>query len=243
MKKVSKTPKLPAAKATAAVATSATLPQNAPIAQQLTTQYRAVVAATGQMLREAVKFGAMLMELETILGKSQGGYNSEGEGIKGWLAENCPEINYSTAVNYKALAAKSAALIGGMGLQVVAALQGGERVTKTSGEVIDVPAEIIERRDQLFEECDSRRKLEQAYFAFMAEEGRDGRARRPAEPRPLPKLSQRDEAKAIWNGVMVALSKSSVRDAIPLLGAKETRVCHDGLRDLVSLLKKHLEEF
>ena len=212
----------------------------APIAQQLTTQYRAVVAATGQMLREAVKFGAMLMELETILGKSRAGRDSGGEGIKAWLAENCPEINYMTAMGYKRLATKSSIMIGAMGLQAVAALQGSEHVTKTNGEVIDVPAEIIERRDQLFEEVHSRRELEQAYFAFMAEEDKP-KAKKAAKP--LPKLSQREEAKAIWNGVMVALSKSSVRDAIPLLGEKETRVCHDGLRDLLSLLKKHLEEF
>ena len=63
------------------------------------------------------------------------------------------------------------------------------------------------------------------------------------EPKPLPKLSRREEAKAIWNGAMVMLSKSSVRDAIPLLGEKETRVCYEGLRDLAALLKKHLEEF
>ena len=220
--------------------TAVAVAEPAPIAQQLTTQYRAVVAATGQMLREAVKFGAMLMELETILGKSQGGRGTDGEGIKAWLAENCPEINYMTAMGYKRLATKSSIMIGAMGLQAVAALQGSEHVTKTNGEVIDVPAEIIERRDQLFEEVHSRRELEQAYFAFMAEEDKP-KAKKAAKP--LPKLSQREEAKAIWNGVMVALSKSSVRDAIPLLGEKETQVCHDGLRDLLSLLKKHLEEF
>ena len=217
--------------------TAVAVAEPAPIAQQLTTQYRAVVAATGQMLREAVKFGAMLMELETILGNKQG---RDGEGVHAWLAENCPEINYMTAMGYKRLATKSSIMIGAMGLQAVAALQGSEHVTKTNGEVIDVPAEIIERRDQLFEEVHSRRELEQAYFAFMAEEDKP-KAKKAAKP--LPKLSQREEAKAIWNGVMVALSKSSVRDAIPLLGEKETQVCHDGLRDLLSLLKKHLEEF
>ena len=171
--------------------------QNSPadIAGALTTQYQAVVAATGQMLREAVKFGAMLMELETIVGKAQG---RDGEGIKGWLAEHCPEINYKTATVYKSLAAKSATLIGGMGLQVVAALQGGEKVTKTDGEVIDVPAEIIEKRDALFAECDSRRKLEQAYFAFMSEGQAQPKAKK-ASAEPLPKLSQRDAAKSIWN--------------------------------------------
>ena len=216
--------------------------QNSPadIAGALTTQYQAVVAATGQMLREAVKFGAMLMELETIVGKSQGGRGTEGEGIKAWLAEHCPEINYSTAIVYKNLAAKSATLIGGMGLQVVAALQGGEKVTKTDGEVIDVPAEIIEKRDKLFAECDSRRKLEQAYFAFMSEEGKP---KAKKEAKPLPKLSQRDAAKSVWNIFMQKATNHSLKDAIPLLGEKETQACYDDLRDLVNLLKDHLNEF
>ena len=217
--------------------------QNSPadIAGALTTQYKTVVAATGQMLREAVKFGAMLMELETIVGKSHAGRDSEGDGIKGWLAEHCPEINYKTATVYKSLAAKSATLIGGMGLQVVAALQGGEKVTKTDGEVIDVPAEIIEKRDALFAECDSRRKLEQAYFAFMSENGREPAQRTPKKP--LPKLSQRDAAKSIWNIFMQKATNHSLKDAIPLLGEKETQACYDDLRDLVELLKSHLKEF
>ena len=216
--------------------------QNSPadIAGALTTQYQAVVAATGQMLREAVKFGAMLMELETIVGKSHAGRDSEGDGIKGWLAEHCPEINYKTATVYKSLAAKSATLIGGMGLQVVAALQGGEKVTKTDGEVIDVPAEIIEKRDALFAECDSRRKLEQAYFAFMSEEGKP---KAKKEAKPLPKLSQRDAAKSIWNIFMQKATNHSLKDAIPPLGEKETQACYDDLRDLVALLKDHLNEF
>lgn len=209
--------------------------------QALTTQYQAVVAATGQMLREAVKFGAMLMELETIVGKSHGGRSTDGDGIKAWLAEHCPEINYKTATVYKSLAAKSATLIGGMGLQVVAALQGGEKVTKTDGEVIDVPAEIIEKRDALFAECDSRRKLEQAYFAFMSESGQEKPKKKPAGP--LPKLSQRDAAKATWNVFMQKATHHSLKDAIPLLGEKETQVCYDDLRDLVNLLKEHLNEF
>ena len=246
MKKNSKTPKLPAAKASAVATVNPVNPvnpvQNSPadIAGALTTQYQAVVAATGQMLREAVKFGAMLMELETIVGKSHGGPNGGGDGIKGWLAEHCPEINYNTAKVYKNLAAKSATLIGGMGLQVVAALQGGEKVTKTDGEVIDVPAEIIEKRDKLFAECDSRRKLEQAYFAFMSEEGKP---KAKKEAKPLPKLSQRDAAKSVWNIFMQKATNHSLKDAIPLLGEKETQACYDDLRDLVELLKSHLKEF
>lgn len=251
MKKNSKSPKLPAVKATAVATVNPVNPvnpvQNSPadIAGALTVQYQAVVAATGHMLREAVKFGAMLMELETIVGKSQHGPNGAGKGIKAWLAEHCPDINYSTAIVYKNLAAKSATLIGGMGLQVVAALQGGEKVTKTDGEVIDVPAEIIGKRDKLFAECDSRRKLEQAYFAFMSESGERGTGNGSGRaPRgPLPKLSQRDAAKAIWNVFMQKATNRSLKDAVPLLGEKETQACYDDLRDLVNLLKDHLNEF
>ena len=42
---------------------------------------------------------------------------------------------------------------------------------------------------------------------------------------------------------MQKVSHHSLRDAIPLLEEKETRVCYEGLRDLAALLKKHLEEF
>jgi len=213
------------------------------VAQQLTTQYRAVVAATGQMLREAVKFGAMLMELEAIVGKSHGGFDSAGDGVKGWLAENCPEINYSTAIVYKNLAAKSAALIGGLGLQTIAALQGGGHVTKTNGETVDVPAEIIEKRDALFEAVDSRRKLEQMYFEFMREQERPRGKKAKAASAPVPKLTQREEAAAIWTRVMGVIDKTSVMDAVPLLPQKAAKVCYDRLAELARAMKAHLEEF
>ncbi len=214
------------------------------VAQQLTTQYRAVVAATGQMLREAVKFGAMLMELEAIVGKSHGGFDSAGDGVKGWLAENCPEINYSTAIVYKNLAAKSATLIGGLGLQTIAALQGGGHVTKTNGETVDVPAEIIEKRDALFEAVDSRRKLEQMYFEFMREQERPrGKKAKGAGEAAIPKLTQREEAAAIWTRVMGVIDKTSVLDAVPLLPQKAAKVCYDRLSELAKAMKSHMEEF
>lgn len=234
--------------------------------ERVETAYAEVNRRGGEFMRSVCAFGALLDEVAAFLGESRGGDRKSNSaaadfdtnGLQNWLAENCPEVNYKTAMGYKALAGKAAKMIGG-GTQAIAALQGRDTVAAPgTGEVIDVDAEIIEKREALFAEVDSRRKLEQAYFAFMAEEGRDGyppaegrprsgcssRGARPSRAaKPLPKLSQRDEAKAIWNGVMVALSKSSVRDAIPLLGAKETQVCHDGLMDLLSLLKKHLKEF
>ena len=161
--------------------------------------------------------------------------------LQSWLAENCPEVNYNTAMGYKALAGKAAKMIGG-GTQAIAALQGRDTVAAPgTGEVIDVDSEIIEKREALFAEVDSPRKLEQAYFAFMQESGGGARPSRAAKP--LPKLSRQNEAKAIWNIFMQKASHHSLRDTIPILGRNETQACHDCLRDLVALLKKHLEEF
>ena len=243
MKKNSKTPKLPIAKATAVAAPAANYKE------RVESAYAEVGRRGGEFLRAVCAFGALLDEVAAFLGEARGGDRKsksaaadfDSDSLKNWLEKNCPSVNYSTATNYRSLAAKAAKMIGG-GTQALAALQGRDTVSAPgTGEVIDVDSKVIERRDALFAEVDSRRKLEQAYFAFMQESGGGARPSRVAKP--LPKLSQRDEAKAIWNGVMVAITKSSVRDAIPLLGEKETRICHDGLRDILALLKKHLEEF
>lgn len=202
-------------------------------------QYQVVLKAEEASFWARARLGAMLIRWEAFLGEARGGAGGgAGNGLKGWLAKNCPELGYDSALSYKNSARMAATMIGG-GAVAVAALLGESEVTQPDGEVIDVPCEVVEKRDKLYKDVKSRRKLEQAYFAFMNGEGKPGKK----EAKPLPKLSQRDEAKAIWNGVMVALSKSSVRDAIPLLGEKETQVCHGALMDLLSLLKKHLKEF
>lgn len=51
-------------------------------------------------LREIVAFGAMMIQLE----EGFSGLKRRGNGLKGWLSEHCPEINYKTAMGYKAAA-------------------------------------------------------------------------------------------------------------------------------------------
>lgn len=208
-------------------------------AREISQQYGVLANKANAFIQEAIKFGAILIEWEQFLGKSHGGPNGGGSGLKGWLEQNCPEINYSTALKYKLLAEKNAQMLGG-GAMALAALQGETTVRKPDGEVIDVECKVIEKRDEIFSEANSFQKLEQMWLDLF---GTGEKPKAKKEPKPLPKLSRREEAKAIWNGAMVMLSKSSVRDAIPLLGEKETRVCYEGLRDLAALLKKHLEEF
>lgn len=204
-------------------------------------QYRTVCEKTGEFFREVVKFGALLNEVEDFLGNEQ---CREGSGLKGWLAENCPEVNYNTAQGYKAMAAKCARMIGG-GSQAIAALQGQELVVAPgTGETIDVDGDFIRKRDELFDEVSSRRQLEQMWFEFCGGRGEKSKGGRPkAEEKPLPKLKKSDEAKAIWNVLLQQVTKTSVKDAIPLLPEKEAQIAYDTVRDLADMLKKHLDEF
>ena len=138
-------------------------------------QYAAIETAKDNLLRECVKFGALLTEVGYYLGETQG---KKGEGLQAWLAENCPEVNYNTAMGYKALAGKCVKMLGG-GSQAVAVLQDKTVVQEPgTGETIDVESKFIEKRDELFNEVKSRRELEQTYFKFMASEGK-GKPGRP----------------------------------------------------------------
>jgi len=138
-------------------------------------QYQTVCAKTGEFFREVVKFGALLNEVESFIG--DGVQCRDGSGLKGWLAENCPDVNYNTAAGYKAMAAKCARMIGG-GVQAIACLQGRDEVIEpATNDVVDVDESFIEKRNALFEEVDSRRKLEQMWFEFL--KGQGGKRGRP----------------------------------------------------------------
>ena len=55
-------------------------------------------------LLEILKFGAMLMEVSSVIqldnaGRGGAGWN-KGMGLKNWLAEHCPDIHYQTAMGY-----------------------------------------------------------------------------------------------------------------------------------------------
>lgn len=207
-------------------------------AREISQQYGVLANKANAFIQEAIKFGAILIEWEQFLGKSQG---KAGEGLKNWLEQNCPEINYNTAMKYKLLAEKNAQMLGG-GAMALAALQGETTVRQPDGEVIDVECKVIEKRDEIFSEANSFQKLEQMWLDLFGT-GEKPKAKKKSGTVQLVNLSQRDQAKGIWNLFMQKVSHHSLRDAIPLLGEKEAKVCYEGLRDLAALLKKHLEEF
>ena len=139
-------------------------------------QYAAIETAKDNLLRECVKFGALLTEVGYYLGEARG-RGKDGEGLQAWLAENCPEVNYNTAMGYKALAGKCVKMLGG-GSQAVAVLQDKTEVIPPGEDApVEVESKFIEKRDELFNEVKSRRELEQTYFKFMASEGRRGPGR------------------------------------------------------------------
>ena len=198
----------------------------------LTSQYEKVESAKGAFVREAVRFGAMLIEVESSIlprqnanNKANGNrYTGGREGLETWLSENCPAINYKTAMSYKSMAVKFSAMLGG-GEVAVAALVENSGGKKAKDEVIDIPAEVVEKRDALFEEVDSRRKLEQAYFEFMAADSGGvetrGKVGRPkAEAVPVPKLEQMYFEFAYGKGGKVGRPKAEAAP-IPKLKASD----------------------
>lgn len=54
-------------------------------------------------LRSIVEFGALLLEVEAWLKKRGGTFQQKGGtyGLKAWLAEHAPEVDYKTAMGYK----------------------------------------------------------------------------------------------------------------------------------------------
>lgn len=82
----------------------ATFPQASSyeVAAQLTDQYRKAVAGT----REVLVFGAMMMHLKVVLSRQNNshGPQTKGDGLKGWIEENCPLINYKVAYGFYNLA-------------------------------------------------------------------------------------------------------------------------------------------
>lgn len=213
--------------------------QDAATARQLVEQYAVVVSAEKSCFRERVKFGAMLLEWERYLGEARGSHG-ENDGLKGWLERNCPEIGYNAAMEYKGYAQKALAMLGNSA-QAVAALLGRETAVQPDGAVVDVDGAVVKQCDDLFEDVTSRRKLEQAWFAFAKERGAAALAGN-GERAKLPMRSALENAKTIWARTLTAFSAKTLTAAIALLPEKETEVCWGVVKDLYDALKAHREE-
>lgn len=230
---------------TSAVAVRETADQRK--AKEISSQYGVLRCKASDFIKEAIKFGALLIEWEQFLGKSKGGYESAGEGLKGWLEKNCPEINYSTALKYKLYAEKNVQLLGG-GAMALAALQGEASVTQPDGEVIDVEGEVIEKRDEIFAEANSFAKIEQMWLDLFGDGAQQG-GKKKRKPRKVVAvaegegLSMSDSATVMWADAMRtfemnrAAFHSAARDLKPMVARKFL----SELKMLVDALEKSID--
>lgn len=201
---------------------------DAQAADRIKAQYAVVVQAEKSCFRERVKFGVMLIEWGNFLGESRGRGN-EGEGLKGWLEKNCPEVGYHAAMGYKTMAERALKMLGG-GAVVKAALLGSAEVRQPDGEVIDIPASASEQCNRFFDAVDSRLKLEQMWFTFSEGERRSENKRKAAAAAAGHGLSDSDSATVMWH------------DAISVF-ERHRAAFHSAARDLkVPVAKRFLAE-
>ena len=206
-------------------------------AYRLSRQYAKVNGSWKNALEQTVRFGAMLKEWGDFLGALHGGAHG-GDSLKEWLAENCPEINYKTAMGYKLLAEKTVRMLGG-GAPAVAALIGRDTVTDPDGNEIPIDAEVVEKKEEIFRAADSRRKLEQMYFDFTEAPARPkGRAK---GSKNVPKTDA-ERADAFWKLNAATLSAPWALKSIPLVEWRVANFALTALQPLVTALKRRVAE-
>jgi hypothetical protein len=206
-------------------------------AYRLSRQYAKVNGSWKNALEQTVRFGAMLKEWGDFLGEGRG-RGKDGEGLKEWLANHCPEINYNTAMGYKLLAEKTVRMLGG-GAPAVAALIGRDTVTDPDGNEIPIDAEVVEKKEEIFRAADSRRKLEQMYFDFTEAPARPkGRAK---GSKNVPKTDA-ERADAFWKLNAATLSAPWAFKSIPLVEWRVANFALTALQPLVTALKRRVSE-
>ena len=218
-------------------------------AAQLTAQYRRAEGARGAFVREAVAFGAMMIQAEAALVEAslyfstavekyktfknnakatKNGRWGEGRpnsGIEDWLADHCPEIAYKTAMSYKAMAAKMIAMLGGESPEVMAALSAPHELRISYGEDGEVDASVIDARERLFTEATSRRKLERLWLSCGGRPA-GGKAAGAAPDANDPAACARAE----WSRVIVPATNTVVLEAAARL------LCRRDVEDALAAL-------
>ena len=213
---------------------------------------RQVATVQGVELRgnfEKLKLGAMVSEAVRILkldGEAERGPSAKGGGALGWWNDVCPKdesgalvIPYRTVMMWKQAAENLAGHLrhigpGKLEEDIISAM------AKNPKKLVGKDAKILKSAEKTANGMTMRQMLLWGGDE-PAPKSKGGRPK--AEEKPLPKLKKSDEAKSIWNVLLQQVTKTSVKDAIPLLPEKESQIAYDTVRDLADLLKKHLAEF
>ena len=200
--------------------------------------------ANGQL---AGKNGAGEVAEGTVLPRQNGGQlrDKRGQfkgGLGDFLAANCPEINYKTALGYKGMAIKFAILMAGMPEKVddeiIAALAAPhERNISYGAEAQPVRESTIERREAFFQDATSRRMLEKLYLALL---DKLDHGELTDETKAIGEAKPDEAAAAVWARVMGVIDKTCVLDATAFLPRKAAEVCLARCNELAKALKARL---
>ncbi len=210
-------------------------------AYRLSRQYAKVNGSWRNALEQTVRFGAMLKEWGDFLGEGRGGAGGGASGgLQTWLAKNCPEINYQTAMGYKHLAEKAVRMLGG-GAPAVAALIGRDTVTDPDGNEIPIDAEVVEKKDEIFRAADSRRKLEQMYFDFTEAPGRRGR-KKGEKHAPAKVSTPMDDARTLFARLVVCAGMAGLFESIALWNVEMLQAADRALSPILAEVKKRLAD-
>lgn len=212
--------------------------ENQERATAIAEQFRTVKASEGQLIKELVKFGVMVLAQEQFLGDGNG---VKGGGLKAWWEsrEELGEISYATAMSYKILAErlidKIRQKINAPAGEVMAAL-----TFQTAYQAPDMakPTKIEPAlsmwRDQILGEYTSKRSL-QMYLGIIPNHagrpaGSGGKVRGPDTRTPAQKASD------LWAPAVAALGDNSVLAYVRFLDqekAKQALATLDHARELI----------
>lgn len=211
----------------------------ASVAKRLSASYREVGENQVKFVESMVRFGTELVEWARYLGEGRG--SGESEGLKTWLADNCPDINYKTAMGYKRMAAEAIRMLGG-GAHATAALLGEGRVATPAGDVIDVDAKVLERKAQLFEEATSRRKLEQMYFEFERAAKGEKAGAKGAEYAVVRRSPVENAVRIVWPTIQPYLKhRGAVKSALKLLPAEKLAEARQTIEEYLAMLDAEIK--
>jgi len=205
------------------------------MALSLNQQFESIDSHSRKLFTEIIHFGCALAQAELELDRRGLLKNRKlGQGMQGWLAENCPAINYKTAMRWKGIIVKTANSLG---------CSTDEAFKILSGEVVDVSAKLAKRRDEIYS-AKSQRDLLQMLFNFASED--TGSVGRPSGTSATTgeKLTRTESARRMWAGLIstVARDRPAFYAAAKLLPIDEARNSLAELKELVKALDTRIKE-
>ena len=122
--------------------------------------------ANRTIAQKAIIFGATLVAAERELERRGllGGFDKKGDGLKGWLAEHCPEIAYKTAMRWRQIAEAQVAALQSKG---VGSEDDAIKMLQMDDDGLSVPPtkKALKCRDEIMA-TPSLRKITQDMFDF-----------------------------------------------------------------------------